>query len=105
MIRSYLREIIYKNLETSLNKSDLPLNRLIIAFKRQKNMKELLSPSKLHLPKDLSIGSPGASGFLGRARVPWRGWSRVRSQQSRALQSNVKQGKAKQSNAKQFKAM
>ena len=57
IIRSHLRDIIYKNLESSLNNNNLPLDRLIIAFKRQRNIKELLSPSKLYVPLDLSIPS------------------------------------------------
>ena len=54
-IRSYLRQIIFDTLETSMNNNNLPLEKLIIAFKRQKNIKELLFLAKLYLPQDINI--------------------------------------------------
>ena len=38
-----------------MKENEMEFNRLIIAYKRQKNLKELLSPSKLFLPRSLDL--------------------------------------------------
>ena len=55
MNKDYIRSILEKNLPIKREKYELNFKRLIIAFKRQPNLKEILFPSKLLLPLSINI--------------------------------------------------
>ena len=51
----YLRQMIHKYILIQKNIDGIEYKRLIIAFKRQKNIKEIMFPSKLILPPNLNL--------------------------------------------------
>lgn len=55
--RNKLRQLALKHLPVTKETSNLCYNKLIIALKRRKNLKEILFPSKLHIPTNLHINS------------------------------------------------